>query len=314
MLRLAFAVLTSWLAVGTAAAPRVGAPTLDRDTLFADLQTFADPVLEGRLTGSAGGIAARTRVSAAFESIGLRPAGSSGYLQPFSFTMRRFGGIVGKGPFRRSFQDAANVVGRLEGSDPAKLPIVVSAHYDHLGAIDGVVYPGADDNASGLAGLLAVARAMKATTHRHPLVFVAFDAEEWDLRGARAFVRGANGQRFALNVNLDMISRSTQGTIHVAGTSHSPALRAPMESLQSKTPVTIRFGHDTAGPGNDDWTLLSDHGAFHEAGMPFVYFGVEDHEDYHRPTDTIDRSDRRFFGDVAALVVDAVAVLDRTIP
>ena len=307
---IAAAVAAMWLAASSTPA---GAPALDRATLFADLEALADPALQGRETASAGGVAARGRIAAAFESIGLRPAGAPGYLQPFSFTIQRHGGSAGNGPFRRTFQDAANVVGRLEGTDSSKRPIVISAHYDHLGVIDGVVHPGADDNASGVAGLLAIARAMKATTPRHPIVFVAFDAEELGLRGARTFVREAEGRRFALNVNLDMISRNTRNEIHVAGTSHSPALRAPIESLQSGTKVTIRFGHDTAGPGRDDWTLLSDHGAFHEAGVPFVYFGVEDHEDYHRPTDTIDRVDRRFFGDVVALVIEAVVALDRVI-
>ena len=60
--------------------------------------------------------------------------------------------------------------------------------------------------------------------------------------------------------------------------------------------------------------MLSDHGAFHEAGVPFVYFGVEDHQDYHRPTDTLDKVDRRFFADVTALVIDAVVALDRAVP
>ena len=310
----AIGLVATRLAAGTAPATPAGAPPLDRNALFADLQFLADPALQGRETSSAGGIAARQRIAAAFASIGLRPAGTSGYLQPFSFTISRFGGILGKGAFRRSFQDAANVAGRLEGTDASKLPIVVSAHYDHLGVIDGVVHPGADDNASGVAGLLAVARALRATTHRHPIVFVAFDAEELDLRGARTFVRAAQRERFALNVNLDMISRSARNEIYVAGTSHTPALRPPIASLQAGAGVTVRFGHDTIDLGKDDWTMLSDHGAFHEAGVPFVYFGVEDHEDYHRPTDTLDRVDRRFFADVTALVIESVMALDRVVP
>jgi hypothetical protein len=308
-----FAVVLAASLVTRVAPARVDAPILDRPALFADLEALADPALQGRQTGSAGGVAAREHIAAAFAAIGLRPAGTSGYLQPFSFTVRRFGAILGPGPFRRAYQDAANVVGRLEGTDPEKRPIVVSAHYDHLGVIDGVVYPGADDNASGVAGLLAVARALKSRPHRHPLVFVAFDAEELNLRGAKAFVRGRGHHSIALNVNLDMISRNADNEIYVAGTSHSPALRPPLESLQSRSAVTMRFGHDTPDLGAGDWTMLSDHGAFHEAGVPFVYFGVEDHEDYHRPTDTLDRVDRRFFADVTALVIEAVVAIDQVI-
>jgi hypothetical protein len=273
-----FAVVLTASVVARVAPAGVEAPVLDRRTLFADLEALADPALQGRQTGSAGGIAARAHIAAAFEAIGLRPAGTSGYLQPFSFSVRRFGAIVGPGPFRRTYHDAANIVGRLEGTDPAKRPIVVSAHYDHLGVVDGVVYP---------------------------------DAEELNLRGAKAFVRDGGNQRVALNVNLDMISRNAGHEIYVAGTSHTPSLRPPLESLQSRTAATIRFGHDTPDLGAGDWTMLSDHGAFHEAGVPFVYFGVEDHEDYHRPTDTLDRVDRRFFADVTALVIEAVVALDR---
>ena len=72
----------------------------------------------------------------------------------------------------------------------------------------------------------------------------------------------------------------------------------------------MRFGHDTGG-GSNDWTGQSDHGAFHDAGIPFVYFGVEDHADYHQPTDTADKIRPAFLGGVAAVVVRALEALDR---
>ena len=87
--------------------------------------------------------------------------------------------------------------------------------------------------------------------------------------------------------------------------------------MAARSKVTVRFGHDRPGPGaraRDDWTMLSDHGAFHAAGIPFVYFGVEDHPDYHKPTDTVDRVDAAFFFQVVATVFDAVTTLDRSLP
>jgi hypothetical protein len=306
------------LAVGQASsAPPVGAsptPTIDRSRLLADTAALADPSFEGRLASSAGGRKAREWIASEFKTIGLRPAGQDGFEQPFSFTVRRLGGILRTGPFRRTFRDAANVLGRLDGTEPTRPAIVISAHYDHLGVRDGVVYPGADDNASGVAALLAVARAMKARGTRHSLVFAAFDAEEQELRGAKAFVGSKQRGAVALNVNLDMLSRSTRREIYVAGTFHTPRLRPAIERLQATTPATIRFGHDRPDLGPDDWTQLSDHGAFHDARIPFLYFGVEDHEDYHQPTDTFDRIDRQFFGDVTALVIDAIIALDRSLP
>lgn len=303
------------LAVGQAspAPPTAASATLDRSRLVADVATLADPALEGRLSASAGGRKAREWIVSEFGSIGLRPAAPDAYEQPFSFTVRRFSGILRPGPFRRTYRDSANVVGRLDGREPSRPTIVISAHYDHLGVRDGVIYPGADDNASGVAAMLAVARAMKVRGPRHPIVFAAFDGEELGLRGAKVFVRSAHRGAIALNVNLDMLSRSTRREIYVAGTFHTPRLKPAVEALQASTPVTIRFGHDRPELGADDWTMLSDHGAFHEARIPFLYFGVEDHEDYHQPTDTFDRIDRQFFGDVTALVIDAVVALDRTL-
>jgi hypothetical protein len=314
------AVVTLAIAAGLAvgrpapASPGDAAVTLDRSRLLADVATLSDPSFEGRLASSAGGRKAREWIASAFEAIGLRRAGPDTFAQPFSFTVRRLSGIFRAGPFQRTYRDSANVVGRLEGREPSRPAIVISAHYDHLGIRDGVIYPGADDNASGVAAMLAVAVAMKARGTRHPLVFAAFDGEELGLRGSKAFVRSTHRGAIALNVNLDMLSRSTRREIFVAGTFHTPRLKPVVERLQETTPVTIRLGHDRPELGADDWTMLSDHGAFHEARIPFLYFGVEDHEDYHQPTDTFDRIDRQFFGDVTALVIDAVVALDRSLP
>ena len=197
------------------------------------------------------------------------------------------------------------------GKDP-KLPyFVVSAHYDHLGIRDGVVYPGADDNASGVAVILEVAAYCQKNPFRRSIVFAAFDAEEGGLNGARVFVATppVPKERIALNVNLDMVSRSDKREIFIAGTYHTPALKAPLEEVARRAPITVLFGHDrpkAIAGGVDDWTNQSDHGPFHAAKIPFVYFGVEDHADYHKPTDTADKINRGFFVDVAETILDAM--------
>ena len=114
-------------------------------------------------------------------------------------------------------------------------------------------------------------------------------------------------------VNLDMVSRSTANEIFAAGTYHTPWLAPLLEDVQRRAGVRIRFGHDrpaSLASGLDDWTHSSDHGPFHDAGVPFVYFGVEDHGDYHKPSDTAERIDPRFFGDTAEMIVDAVRTFD----
>jgi hypothetical protein len=292
---------------------------IDRDQLMRDVSTLAAPAFEGRRTGTPGALKARQWIVEQFRAIGLMPAGDQGYLQPFSFTHRSVRGLVTPGrPFITEYRDAANVVGRLSGSDAGRRAIVVSAHYDHLGVQEDGTYHGADDNASGVAALLAAARYFTAHTPRHSVTFAAFDAEELGLRGARAFVESRPDARSALlNVNLDMVSRNDRNEIFAAGTYHSSVFKPMLEDVQTRSPVRILFGHDRpaylAG-GVEDWTNSSDHGAFHAAGVPFVYFGVADHADYHKPTDTADKIDRRFFGATADMIVDAMRTFDARLP
>jgi len=302
-----------------AAAPAV-AHHVDRAQLMNDLRALADPALEGRRTGTAGGLKARAWIEMQFGAIGLTPAGSSGYRQPFEFTHHSVKGFFMPGrPFETTYRDAANLIGKVSGTADAARAIVVTAHYDHLGARDGITYPGADDNASGVAVLLAVARQLRVTPPRHPVLLVAFDAEELGLRGAEALVGSSllPASSIALNVNLDMVSRNDDNEIFAAGTYQTPSLRPILDDVQRRSAVKILFGHDrpmVKAGSIEDWTTQSDHGVFHGAGVPFVYFGVVDHDDYHQPTDTADRVNPRFFGDVADMIVEAVVTLDRSIP
>jgi hypothetical protein len=281
---------------------------VDSDQLMATVQALADPRFEGRAAGSSGGIAARAWILDRYKAIGLQPVSGS-YVFPFKFTRLSLNGRVeGEG---------ANVIGLCLGTDTKAPMFVVSAHYDHLGIRDGVVYPGADDNASGVAVILAVAEYCQKSPFRRTVVFAALDAEEAGLQGAKAFLIAPPipKGRIALNVNLDMVSRNDKREIFVAGTYPWPQLTAPLEEVARRAPVTVLFGHDKPMPiagGVDDWTNQSDHGPFNSAKIPFVYFGVEDHADYHQPTDKADKIDRGFFVDVAETVLDAVLQLDAT--
>ncbi len=296
-----------------AAATRDTARRVDRTTLMRDLRTLADPALEGRRTGTPGNRKARDFILRRFEAIGLTPAGADGYLQPFTFTPEpdaEADGGAGPG----ASAEGVNVVGRIDGATPDARWIVITAHYDHLGVKNGRVYPGADDNASGVAALLAAARYVADHRPQHTMVFAALDAEEQGLQGGRALVRSIPdiATRVALNINLDMVSRSDRKEIYAAGTHHYPWTRPILEDIRKRSRVRILFGHDQpkADSGLDDWTMLSDHGAFHEAGVPFVYFGVEDHPDYHEPTDTAGRIDPAFFGDAVEMIVEAIRTFD----
>jgi Zn-dependent M28 family amino/carboxypeptidase len=271
---------------------------VDREQLMRDLTTLASPVFEGRRTGTPGARKARQWIVEQFRTIGLTPAGTADYLQPFRF--------------RDSA--AANVLGRRAGREPRARLIVITAHYDHLGVRDGVVYPGADDNASGVAALLAVARDVAAAAPRHPLLFAALDGEELGQRGARAVLDSGLIDRrgVAMVINLDMVSRSERRELYAAGTSFAPWLIPILQDVQTRAAVSILYGHDRPSPPAtlEDWTHQSDHGPFHDAGIAWLYFGVEGHPDYHRPTDTSGRVEAGFFGDAADTIVEALRAID----
>ena len=282
---------------------------IDSERLMTTVQTLADPRFEGRAAGSRGGIAARAWILERIKGIGLQPVAGS-YQFPFTFTrMSVSGRVEGEG---------TNLLGLCIGTDPKAAMFVVSAHYDHLGVRNDVLFPGADDNASGIAVMLAVAEYCQKTPFRRSILFAAFDAEEAGLQGAKAFMVAppVAKERIALNVNLDMVSRNDKREIFIAGTYPWPQLKAPLDEVARRAPVTVLFGHDKPMPiagGVEDWTNQSDHGPFNAAKIPFVYFGVEDHADYHQATDTADKINRGFFVDVAETVLDAILQLDKAI-
>jgi Zn-dependent M28 family amino/carboxypeptidase len=179
----------------------------------------------------------------------------------------------------------------------------------------GAVHPGADDNASGVAVLLQVAAYVARHPLRHSVVFVAFDGEEQGLQGAKHFVAHPpiELKRIRLMVNLDMVSRSDTASIVASGTAFDATLKDLVNRAAAGRRLTVRFGHDrppAAAGGEADWTHQSDQGPFHDAGVRTLYYGVEDHADYHKPGDTPDRIPRSFFSEVAELVLQTLIEAD----
>jgi hypothetical protein len=305
---LAGLLITSALSAPAVAQSPVAAPSaISADALMATVRTLASRDYQGRAVGTEGGAKARAFILERFSELGLKPLGAS-FEHPFTFTPK---GEVTRGVTTRTMP-GVNLVGRCAGREPSLNAIVLSAHYDHLGIRDGQLYPGADDNASGVAALLELAAQCVSRPFRRDIVVAAFDAEEGGLNGAEAFISAPTlpTGRIALNLNLDMVARGDKGEIYVAGTTHYPALRPLLEPVAARAPIRVLFGHDVPGSGEDDWTFQSDHGPFHRAGIPFVYFGVEDHPDYHKPTDTADKINPDFFALAAGVILDAIRALD----
>lgn len=219
----------------------------------------------------------------------------AGY-RPASFALKdaRIEGRVDLHPKRAQTR---NVMGLIPGRGAlASEYVVVGAHYDHLG-FGGqgsfqpdlhAIHNGADDNASGVAGMLCAARRLvgqgEAPDSRRSLLFVGFSAEEIGLGGSAWFVEHlpvGKTEDLAAMINLDMVGRMVDGKLSVLGAQSSSAWDALVKAANAAAPeVTISAGGDGYGP--------SDHSSFYAAGVPVVHLFTGAHEQYHSPADDFD--------------------------
>ena len=253
---------------------------LDSVQIIADLEYLASDLCEGRKPGTAGHNLAKNRVLSQMRAIQIDSFNNS--LEQ-SFDVFDINGTT-KG---------TNIVGRVRGTRFPDKYIIITAHYDHLGkTLDGKVYNGADDNASGVACLLSLAKFFKNKPHAYSLIFAILDREETGLEGAKSVVHYLDGvlgiSKVIFNLNLDMIARSDYNEIFACGIRHYPSYKYLIDETQNKTNVKLLMGHDYGSSG-DNWTMYSDHYAFHQENIPFLYIGVEDHSDYHTTTDDVEK-------------------------
>lgn len=282
------AVLVALLA-GAFAAPSQAAEAVRLSAAHASIRaedvrrhvaTLADDAFEGREGGSRGGRAAATYIVEQIERIGLQPAGvDGGYFQPF-------GGM-------------RNILALAPGGDPARAHelIVVGAHYDHVGYGNaensfgpfGRVHNGADDNASGVAGLIELMEAVQRLPAPlpRPILFAFWDGEEKGLLGSRHFLRvppaAVHGRRIVFAMNLDMIGRLRGERVQVYGARTAPGLRSAV--VRANADPQHAAGLDLLF----DWDVSedSDHYAFIAAGIPTIMLHTGLHDEYHRPSDDV---------------------------
>ena len=291
-------------AVDTAAGSLGPIPAIDSARLMADLTRLSHDSMAGRATGTPENAKARAWLVSEVRRLGLESVAGQ-YELPFVTPGRRGADSV----------RGANVVGFLRGRTDTSTVIVVSAHFDHVGVRNGLIFNGADDNASGTAAVLQMIAYFKAHPPKHSMLFAFFDAEEMGLLGAKAFVARPPMpiSRVVANVNLDMVSRSDSARLWAAGGAPWPQLRPLLEGLAADAPVTLKLGFDT-GTGRDNWMQLSDQGAFHTAGIPAVLFSVEDHADYHQPTDDVERIQPAFYVASVRTIAAFISRLDASLP
>ena len=251
-------------------------PQPERERLRAEVFLLASPEFAGRRLD--GGDKTAAHLVQAFRELKLEPLFEGDYLQP----------IPPSDPGR---VQGRNVGARLIGADPSKRDewVIVSAHFDHLGVRNGVLYPGADDNASGVAMMLEVARAIVASKEkpRRSVMFIGFDLEEVGLYGSRYFVEHSPVplSRIALFLTADMIGRSLGGVcdpyVFVMGSEHAPALRPWLNEAANQKPISL-------GVLGSDVLLLdrSDYGPFRARHIPYLFFSTGENPCYHTANDT----------------------------
>ena len=274
----------------------------DEVKLVDDLRILSADDMEGRAPETQGSAKARAFIIKRFQESGIKPFGAN-YEQEYKFTR----------PSKpNETHTGANVVGYIDGGSHSKKYIVVTAHYDHLGIRDGKIFNGADDNASGTAALFSIAKYFKNHKPENPMIFVAFDTEEGSGAGAREFLTHppVTSSEIVFNVNVDMIGRDANNILYAVGTYHFPFLKPYLEKVVLSAPVKLMMGHDVPNTNVEDWTRDSDHYSFHRVGIPWIYFGVEDNEQHHQPTDDFETMTLPFYAHAVETVILSIKQFD----
>jgi peptidase M28-like protein/PDZ domain-containing protein len=303
---------TSLLAWATLAAQTTDTLSPAAERVLADVRYLAADAREGRGPGTKGLEQAARYVADAFRRARLNPAAGGSFFQPFTLPAdapvvlhTNLGGTK-----------VENVVAVLPGEDPSRRGqlVVVGAHYDHLGlggvgALDpdstGRIHNGADDNASGTAALLEIARRLGRERPARTIVFIAFSGEEFGDLGSAYFVKhplvGPIDSVYAM-LNMDMVGRLRNERLLALGAATAQEFPALLDSLNAAT------GHFDLRASGDGWGP-SDHASFFAVKRPVLHFFTDLHADYHRTTDDWDKINATGLARVAEFVTDVARAL-----
>lgn len=275
---------------------------LDSARLMRDVVVLAADSLEGRKIGTVGSSRARAFLVRQLVAARLAPVNAT-FTFPFAAPW-----------FANETITGVNVAAEVRGTVRPGRYLIVSAHYDHLGTVGGQIFHGANDNASGTATVLELARWFAVHPQPTSLLFVLFDGEEGGELGSRAFLDHPPVRRDSLigEVNIDMVGRSQSGVL-VAGSSRPNQLfDSVIGSVLPRAKVSLVHGHDR-GPLDslDNWIGRSDQASFAARNIPFMFFAVDLDSDYHRATDVPAHLDPAFLWGAATTIADCILLLEQ---
>lgn len=291
------------------AAFAAAAQNFDETRLRKHIGYLASDELQGRGTGSEGERKAADYIAGQFREIGLRPL-SPGYIKPFSFRHNPNPHDTSSGKIE---VNSRNVIGFLDNGSEST--IVVGAHYDHLGLgkdhnsleanSEGKIHNGADDNASGTAGVIELARHFSGNgvKEKYNFLFICFSGEELGLIGSKKWCDNPDIELKTINcmINMDMIGRLNDSTdkLIVYGVGTSPAFVPMLDSIKAG----LQLKKDSSGTGPSDQT------SFYLKDIPVLHFFTGQHSDYHKPSDDADKIN---YPGVSRVLTFIVQVIEET--
>ena len=246
-------------------------------------------------------------LAAAGRNLDRIEAGIDEDLKPRSFAFPESVRVNAVVELKREVKTVRNVVGYLPGETDEY--VILGAHYDHLGLGEqyslapsqaGTIHPGADDNASGTAGVIELARWFASQPkQKRGILFLAFAGEELGLLGSRYYVDHPElplAKAVAM-INMDMIGRVRNGKLYIGGAATGSTFHATLDRITPKYGMSIDYS-DTSGYGS------SDHSSFTAGGVPVLFFFSGLHTDYHKPSDTWDKIDAPSAAKVLQIVAE----------
>ena len=316
--RISVFVLVVSTTIGCSFLPQTGSGVsrksdADSVSVLSDISYLSSDALEGRFTGTPGNDSAAAYIARRYAALNMTAVLPQKFIQPFDALAAS---DVHAG--RTTPRKTQNVVAIVRGTDPVLRNeyVVVGAHYDHLGrttdfSLDpeakDAIRNGADDNASGTAAVMELARLFSMRPARRSVMFVNFSGEELGVLGSAWFVEHAPVPKESIvaMINFDMVGRLRNDKLIVYGRGTASELKPLVDSVNSVVPGA-RFSIS----GSDDGFGPSDHASFYTKNIPVLHFFTDIHDDYHRASDDIEKINAGGAARIINLargVIDAVA-------
>lgn len=282
------------------------------ESLKKDVTVLSSDIMEGRQTGTKGEAEAAKYISQRFSDLKLIKKGTDGYFQTFSFKPKTnpHDEVVFINTSEDGTITGTNILGYIDNNAPNT--IIIGAHYDHLGyggdgSLDASkaksIHNGADDNASGVAVMLDLAKKLQTTNTNNNYLFMAFSGEEMGLLGSNYFVKNATLDIKNVNymINMDMVGRlNDENTLAVYGVGTTPRFK---QSLTVNN-TGFKLVEHASGVGP------SDHTSFYLADIPVLHFFTGQHEDYHKPSDDYDKLNYEGMNSISHYIFDVISDLN----